>query len=149
MKISSRVDYALSCVLRIADKFGSGKPVSVSYISDREEIETDYVEQLLIRMKRAGILKSIRGPLGGYLLSRSPSEITAKDVILAIEKDILEPVCSRRKARRKRCLYLNDCKLKLLWEGLGEAMSSYLGKSTLKKLLKLRRESKIWKKDRR
>jgi len=146
MKISSRVDYALSCVLRIADKFGNGKPVSVSYISDKEEIETDYTEQLLIRMKRAGILKSIRGPAGGYILSRHPSKITAKDILLAFEKKMIEPVCFRMKGRKKKCVHLEDCRIKELWQSLGEVMNSCLQKYALDRLLSFRKKEKNWKK---
>lgn len=149
MKISSRVDYALSCVLRIADKFGSGKPVSIAYVSKREKIEPDYIEQLLVRMRHSGILKSIRGPAGGYILSRSPSRITASDVIMAIEKNILVPTCFREKGRRKKCIHLKDCRIKVLWQDLEKAMSSCLQSYTLERLLKLRKKEKYWRRNRR
>ena len=70
MKISSRVDYALSCVLHIVEQYGKNTPVSVKYISQQESLDIDYVEQLLITLKKAGILKSVRGIKGGILLAR-------------------------------------------------------------------------------
>jgi len=144
MKISSRVDYALSCALRIADRFETKKPVPISYISEKERIEPDYAEQLLIKMKEAGILKSVRGSAGGYLLSRSPARITAKDILKAIEKDMIELVCSRKKGRRRNCAHLRDCKVKRLWIDLGEKIGLFLDKYTLKELLALRRRERNW-----
>ena len=144
MKVSSRVDYAVSCAVRLTDKYQAKRPVSVAYISDKEKIEPDYVEQILISMKRSGILKSIRGVSGGYVLARPPHRITAKDIILSIEKNILEPVCFRQKGRRKKCVHLDDCKLRFLWEGLREEMEDYLKLYTLKDLLAARKREKNW-----
>ena len=144
MKISSRVDYALSCAARIADKYESRKPVSVSYVAKKECLEPDYAEQLLIKMKRAGILKSIRGAEGGYVLARSPDKISAKDILVAIEKDILRLVCSREKGRRKSCIHIKDCRVKKVWVGLKNKMEDHLKKFTLKEVLVLRRKEKNW-----
>ncbi|MFC1807157.1 RrF2 family transcriptional regulator [Candidatus Omnitrophota bacterium] len=144
MKISSRVDYALSCVLRIAEAFDSKLPLSVGTISQMEKLEPDYVEQLLIILKKAGLLSSVRGASGGYMLSTSPSKITAKDIVEAIEGKILECVCERKKGRRNKCHHHDDCKLKVFWQGLGDEMESYLRKHTLKGLLFLRKQEKNW-----
>lgn len=144
MKISSRVDYALSCILRIADRHKKGKPVTVNEIAEKEKIEPDYVEQLCLMMKRAGILRSVRGKTGGYMLAISPDRISAKDVMVAIEKNILEPVCFRKKGRRKRCAHFEDCKIRSLWENLKKDMELSLSKYALKRLLVLRRSEKNW-----
>jgi len=144
MKISSRVDYALSCILIIADSYDKQKPVTVSEIAEKEELELDYVEQLCITMKKAGILKSIRGKKGGYILARPPFRISAKDVVLAIDKNIIEPVCFRKKGRRKRCIHLKDCKIRFLWNGLKKNMELFLESYALDRLLKLRRREKRW-----
>ena len=144
MKISSRCDYALSCILRIADKHSERRPVTVSEIAERENVETDYVEQLCVTMKKAGILKSMRGKAGGYLLAKSPAMISAKDVMTAIDKNILEPVCFRKKGRRKRCVHLDNCRIRLLWEELRTNMESFLKRRTIDELLRLRRKEKNW-----
>ena len=143
MKISSRLDYAISCAVHIADTYYKKRPASVSHIAEKECIEPDYAEQLLIKMKRAGILKSIRGPAGGYVLKSSPSKITAAEVVKAVENNILEPVCFRKKGRRKKCVHLTDCKIRILWLGLADVMEDHLESYSLKKLLSLRKKEKI------
>ena len=144
MKISSRVDYALSCILRIADKDGDKMPVTVGAISEKEGIEPDYVERLCVTMKRAGILKSIRGKAGGYILAEPPADITAKDVLLSIEKSVLMPICFRKNGRRKKCAHIEDCKIRFLWEKLRKNIELSLDNYTLENLVRLRRKEKNW-----
>lgn len=146
MKISSRLDYAVSCVLRVADKFWENKPVTVSEVAKLENIEPDYVEQLLIILKRAGVIKSIRGSKGGYVLAKDPRKITARDVVSAFEKEILELACHRKKGRRNKCVHLNDCRLRSVWIGLRDEMEGYLKSVSLAELLKLRRQERSFKK---
>lgn len=144
MRISSRVDYALSCILRVADRHNKKRPVSVKYVAEKERLATDYVEQLLIKMRRFGILKSLRGKEGGYILARSPSKITAKDVVRSIENEVLELVCFREKGRKNKCIHLDDCKIRNVWINLRESMEAFLEKHTLDELLKLRRKEENW-----
>ena len=144
MKISSRFDYGLSCILRVADRYGTGTPVSVGYIARKERIASDYVEQLLIKMKREGLLKSVRGPAGGYILNRAPNRISVKDVAEAIERELLSAVCSREKGRRKKCAHSHDCRLKSFWAGLKKEIEVFLKGHTLRDLLSLRKKEKNW-----
>lgn len=142
MKVSSRVDYALSCAIRIAEKYGSKKPVAVRQVADDEKLAYDYVEQLLIAMKKAGILKSVRGKIGGYMLSKEPSKISAADVVKAIDKNILEPVCFREKGRRKKCSHFYKCKIRGLWLQLRDNMETFLDCYTLDELVALRKKER-------
>jgi len=144
VKVSSRVDYALSCILRIADRGAKDDPVTVGEIAEKEGLEPDYAERLCVMMKRCGILKSVRGKLGGYILAKPADRISAKDVILAIEKRVLEPVCFRKKGRRKKCVHLKDCNIRFLWENLRKDMESALSKYTVDRLVGLRRKQKNW-----
>jgi len=142
MKVSSRVDYALSCLIVIASEYKSQKPVPVKIIAEREHIEVDYVEQLLIIMKRAGILKSVRGVKGGYLLADSPETVTAYDVIKAFEGEILELVCYRKKGRKSLCIHLDHCEVRSFWTGMQSTLETYLKNSTLATLVALRKKEK-------
>ncbi|MBN1871004.1 MAG: Rrf2 family transcriptional regulator [Candidatus Omnitrophica bacterium] len=144
MKISSRADYALSCILRIADKYGKDRHVTVGEIAESEDIASDYVERLCVIMKRSGLLKSIRGKNGGYVLARDPKKISAKDVLLAIDHIVLEPVCFRKKGRRKKCVHIRDCKIRVLWEELKQNMESFLDRESLQDLLIKRRREGNW-----
>lgn len=143
MKISSRVDYALSCLLVIAAQDESERPTSVKYIAEQEKIEVDYVEQLLIVMKRAGILKSLRGVKGGYLLARPAGEITAFDIVRSFEGEVLELVCFRAKGRRSTCIHLADCEVRSFWTGLRGHIQEYLEQTTVTDLLALRQKEKM------
>lgn len=144
MKISSRLDYALSCVLRVADAYGRKRAVPVREISRKEKLEPDYVEQLLMAMKRGGIVRSIRGRMGGYALSGPPETISVKGVVKAIERDTLELVCFRKKGRRNKCVHLDDCKVRVFWIDMKKDMESFLDSYSLKELLDLRKKEENW-----
>jgi Rrf2 family protein len=138
------LDYALSCVLRLADKYETGQPVSVAEIAKREHLATDYVEQIMITLKRAGILKSIRGVEGGYVLAVRPDRVTAKEIVFAIEKDVLKLVCARKKGRRHKCIHLECCQVKDFWLELRQEISDFLKRYSLESLLFLRRKEPHW-----
>jgi Rrf2 family transcriptional regulator, iron-sulfur cluster assembly transcription factor len=142
MKVSSRVDYALSCAIRVAERYGSNEPVNVRQIAGKEKLAMDYVEQLLVTMKRAGILKSVRGKGGGYVLAVSPDKISAKDIVEAVDKNILEPVCFRKKGRQNKCCHSYDCKIRGFWVGLKDKMEDFMDDYTLEKLLILRKKER-------
>jgi Rrf2 family transcriptional regulator, cysteine metabolism repressor len=148
MKISSRLDYALSCAVILADMHEKNRPTPVALIAQRECIEYDYVEQILRALKRANIVKSTRGVNGGYALSKPPGEITARDIVIAMEKSSLQLVCERKRARRKNCVHFNDCRVKVLWLGLRDNIENYLNNYTLKGLLVLRKKEKMYKNER-
>jgi Rrf2 family protein len=142
MKVSSRVDYALSCLVIIAREHASQKPVPVKFIAESEHLEVDYVEQLLIIMKRAGILKSVRGVKGGYLLARSPEELTTYHVLAAFEGEILELVCFRQKGRKTACIHLETCEMRNFWHGMRRVIEEYLKANSIASLLALRNREK-------
>ena len=84
MKLSTRSRYGTRMVLDLAKRFNEG-PVRIRDISEREGISVKYLEQLVIPLKQANFIKSIRGPKGGHMLARSPEEITVGDVVKALE----------------------------------------------------------------
>lgn len=143
MKISSRLDYALSCILRVADRYSTKKIVSVNEVAEKEGLEFDYAEKLLIAMRKGGLLKSVRGRTGGYALTASPDRISTKDIVKAVERDTLELVCFR-KGRRRKCIHLDDCKIRGFWLMLKENLESFLERYTLKDLLELRKKERNW-----
>jgi len=144
MNISSRFDYALSSVLRVADEYESGRPVPASEIAKKEKIATEYVEQLLTTLKREGVLRSVRGVHGGYVLSKSPDELTLYDVLIAFEDAVVVPVCERKKGRREACAHIDDCRVKPVLLGMGEVLAEYLRKQDLRSLLDRRRSEVNW-----
>jgi len=145
VKISSRLDYALSCAIRVADKYKLKKPISVASIADKEKLDVDYVEQLLIALRRKGILKSQRGPGGGYILAKAPEKISAVSIVNAIEGQTIELICYRKKGRKVKCIHSLDCKVRDFWLGLKNSMDAYLDSYSLADLVLLRRKQKNWK----
>ncbi len=84
MKLSTRSRYGTRMMLDLAKRFDQG-PVQICEISKRESISVKYLEQLIIPLKKAGFIKSLRGPKGGHMLSRSPDRITVGDIVRILE----------------------------------------------------------------
>jgi Rrf2 family iron-sulfur cluster assembly transcriptional regulator len=139
MRITTQGDYALRCILNIARNAGK-KPVTIRCIVSDEGLPLDYVEQLLMKLRRHRLIKSIRGVKGGYVLSRPSSQISIKDVLEAVEGDAFEVICTRNKhAGKKNCKGSRECVLKDVWLYLKGMIEGYLEKQTLKSLLAKRR----------
>jgi len=103
MRITTQGVYGLVCVLRIARE-KDRQPVSIQIISKEEQLPIDYIEQLLLKLRRANIVKSTRGRTGGYTLSGPASKITIKDIIEAVEGNIFETICFGPKNRENKCV---------------------------------------------
>ncbi len=89
MRITRQVRYALYGLFDLAYS-GEDHPVAVQEIARRQRVPTRYLEQILQRLRRAGLVESKRGPGGGYVLARSPGEVTLADIVVAVEGSVLE-----------------------------------------------------------
>lgn len=87
MKITARAEYASLAVLELGMRFNSGQ-VQAKEIADRQQIPLKFLEQILIQLRNAGLIRSIRGASGGYLLARPPDQISLKDVVEAVEGEL-------------------------------------------------------------
>ncbi|MBT6177046.1 MAG: Rrf2 family transcriptional regulator [Deltaproteobacteria bacterium] len=85
MKDGSRGDYGLRALVYLAARAEHGKPVQIHAIAERQQIPEDYLRQLLVQLRAAGLVKSVRGPHGGYLLAKTPLEISMGEVIEVLE----------------------------------------------------------------
>jgi Rrf2 family iron-sulfur cluster assembly transcriptional regulator len=116
--------------------FGAGGPVGLKEIAARQDISMDYLEQLLRRLRKAGLVRSIRGPRGGFVLAKPAEEIPLWDVISALEDEIAPVFCVDEivpgKPSRKRCSRTSGCATHLIWVGLARQMRSYLESKTLR-----------------
>jgi Rrf2 family transcriptional regulator, cysteine metabolism repressor len=88
MRISSKGDYGLRALFDLAQRYGEG-PVQSDAIATRQGIPVNYLNQLLITMRRAGLIESLRGPQGGHMLARRPEMISLLDVLTALEGPLL------------------------------------------------------------
>ena len=107
-----------------------GKPIALADVAERQEISLSYLEQLFAKLRRGGLVKSVRGPGGGYLLARSAEETRISDIILAVDEPIKATRCTPPAplgctSNKSRCL-THD-----LWEELGNQIYLYLSSVTL------------------
>ena len=134
MKITTQGVYGLVCVLRIARE-SNKHPVSMQTISKEEQLPIDYIEQLLLKLRRDGIVRSIRGRIGGYVLAKSASKITIRDIIESVEGNIFDTICFRVSHKKDRCIKPRDCLVKPVWLELKKRIEDYLEGITIKDLL--------------
>src|SRR3954463_14486856 len=88
MRISSKGEYGLRALLDLAQRYGEG-PVQSHDIQERQGIDENYLNQILISLRKAGLIESVRGPQGGHRLARPPAQITLLEVVVALEGPLL------------------------------------------------------------
>jgi len=126
MKLSTKGRYAVTAMFDIALHYQSG-PVSLSDIADRQGISLSYLEQLFTRLRKQGLVKSTRGPGGGYSLAVDSEQIAISDVIDAVDENVDATRCGGKAdcQNHQRCL-THD-----LWENLSGEIRSYLSNISL------------------
>lgn len=126
MKITTQSDYGLRCLLRIAKEKGGS--VSIEEICKSEILSADYIEQLLLRLRRAGFVQSLRGPGGGYVLSKPPKKISLRDVVFALENKPFELICKKIRSKDAFCKRRRLCKIKSVWKKINLNIENTLEK---------------------
>jgi Rrf2 family iron-sulfur cluster assembly transcriptional regulator len=142
MRLSTKSRYGIRALFDIA-YHSEGLPTQIKEISSREGITPRYLEQIFQKLKKAGIVKSIRGPKGGYYLSRKPEEIMVREVILAVDETIEPIFCARSPKGRKKCLRETQCVAQVIWKEAGQRLSDYLNSVSLAQMCKLAQEMGI------
>jgi Rrf2 family protein len=133
MKLSTKSRYGLRALFDIA--YNSGNlPAQIQDISRRQDISPRYLEQIFQSLKKMGILKSKRGPQGGYYLTKSPDEITVKDIIHATEGGMVLVDCVSGKRKKKSCTFEGCCVTQSIWEEATAKLNDYFATLTLKSL---------------
>lgn len=111
-------------------------PITIRDISERQQMSVSYLEQILHRLKKAGIVKSIRGARGGYVLARRGEEITVNQVIQALDGPISFSYCDSPQLREKSCIGPSACMSRALWKKLEQLIEGVLSNVTLADLRK-------------
>jgi len=120
MSITKNTEYALRALHEIAS-VGRGKPVSRKVISERQKISEPFLEKLFIPLQKAGIIYSVRGPGGGFVLGKSAGEITVWDVFSTVDsKAHFYEKCAV--ISREECEHLKKCKIKNVWSTLNRVL---------------------------
>ena len=130
MKVSTKSTYAVRALLWMAR---SGQPVTVplARIAERQKIPLPYLEQIFSRLRKAGLVEAIRGPQGGYRLSRPASEITLAQIINSLEGPMEPVMCSQPENRSPDCHEVDGCVSRLLCAELDGALDRILSNKTL------------------
>ena len=131
MRLTTKGRFAVTAMIDVA-MHGERAPVTLSAVSDRQKISLSYLEQLFGKLRRHGLVESVRGPGGGYNLARGPETISVADVILAVD----EPIDATQCGGRENCLDDHRCMTHELWSGLNAHIFTYLRSVNLAELVR-------------
>lgn len=138
MKLSTKGRYGLRALIDLAQYSGE-EPVSITNISDRQGISERYLEQLMSMMKKAGLVKSIRGAGGGYVLARDVEDISVGDVLRALEGS-LEPVECSALNSEEGCKSADSCVTKYVWQRINDSINQTVDEIKVAQLVKESKE---------
>ena len=134
MRITTLAEYGVICALHLARRVAEG-PVTGRDIAESERLPGDYVEQILLRLRRAGIVASTRGARGGYALARPADQISIRDVIEASEMTTFDLHCVSHPVEEERCSSAHNCSIRPVWILLQRRIDDVLDSVHLSDLL--------------
>ncbi len=120
MKISTRTRYGMRAAMELACEFGKG-PLQVKVIAARQGISTKYLEQLVSTLKSAGIVRSVRGPKGGYVLAKEPKEVKLSEIFRVLEGASAAVDCIDNPDVCPKC---DNCSTRQIWSAITETLES-------------------------
>jgi Rrf2 family protein len=137
MRVTTWTEYSLIISLHLARRAGPGiAPVAARELADVERLPADYVEQILLRLRRAALVESVRGARGGYYLARDPSTISVRDVMTASEHQTFEVNCASHPVDAERCAPSARCSIRPVWVALQQRVDDLLAGISLADLMK-------------
>jgi Rrf2 family protein len=131
VKLSTRTRYGLRAVIELAENHGKG-PLQIRVIAKQQDISAKYLEQLMAILKSAGLVRSIRGSKGGYVLAKAPNQIKLSDVFNCLEGPVTTVECVENESF---CERVADCIARQVWIELQEAITNVLQSLTLQDLV--------------
>jgi Rrf2 family protein len=134
VRITTWAEYGLICALHLAKRAAEG-PVTGRDLAARERLPADYVEQILLRLRRANVVHSARGAHGGYMLARPADEVSVRDVIAASEGATFDLHCVSHPVEESRCSESHSCSIRPVWLLLQSKIDDVLASVHLADLL--------------
>src|SRR3989344_2948402 len=131
MRLSTKGQYAVRAMVSLVCH-SNGRPTTLKDISDSEGISLPYLEQLFVKLRKGNIVKSVRGPGGGYVLARPASEIKVGEVITVVEESLNPVACLDQDPAL--CTRTNKCVTQRIWKGLGDKIKEFLNSITIEDL---------------
>lgn len=132
MKLSTKGKYGVRAVYEIA-RHAKG-PITIKEVAERQGISLSYLEQILHKLGKAGLIESVRGPAGGYLLARKPVELTIGDIVRALEGPIALSHCLEP-GESDDCMQADDCVARMVWTKVGAKIEEALDSISFEDLL--------------
>ena len=136
MKVSTKGDYGVRALVELAHHYGQG-PVQSAEIAARQEIPEPYLDQLLTTLRRAGFIRSVRGPQGGHALVRDPREVKLSEVVMALEGSLAPIACVDDP---EGCTKQGGCVQREVWERVRDATKEILDSVTIADLAEKERQ---------
>ncbi|HMV31617.1 MAG: Rrf2 family transcriptional regulator [Gemmatimonadales bacterium] len=137
MRITTWTEYSLIISIHLARRGAAGSgPVAAREIAEQERLPGDYVEQILLRLRRAGLVESVRGAKGGYYLAKDPAQISMRDIMTASEHQTFEINCATHQVDNDRCSPGAACSIRPVWQALQQRVDDLLGGIALADLMK-------------
>ena len=130
MKLSTKGRYGVRAMVDLAFNYG-GPPTSIKTISKRQNLSEYYLEQLFSPLRKANIIRSVRGAQGGYVLCKPPSEITVGDIMCVLEGPVEIADC----IDGVECSNVDSCATKLLWQKIKDSIDDVMNSITLKDII--------------
>lgn len=125
MRITTKGRYAIRAVIHLA-KITDSKPVPIKVIAAEEKISPEFLEQIFFRLKNNGLVRSVRGPGGGFFLNKEAEEISVKDIFEAVGEGIdLTPCTSCDATEAENCNHREDCTVTPLWKDVSRHVRDY------------------------
>jgi len=134
VRITTLAEYGVICALHLARRASDG-PITGREIAEQERLPPDYVEQILLRLRRAALVRSTRGAHGGYSLARPPEDISIRDVIAASESTTFDLHCVSHPVEEERCSSAHTCSIRPVWVLLQRRIDDVLDGIRLSDLL--------------
>lgn len=137
MRVTTWTEYSLIISIHLAKRGRKGSgPVAARELADIERLPADYVEQILLRLRRAGLVQSVRGAKGGYYLAKDPETISVRDVMTASEHQTFEINCENHPVDADRCSPGSTCSIRPVWHALQQRVDQLLAGISLADLMK-------------
>lgn len=135
MKVTAQEEYGLRCLLQLA-RTPQGQVVSVKDIAAKESLSNAYVEKLLRILSRSGLVHSVRGLKGGYVLNRSAASIMLGEVVRALGMvENTKHICQSFTGNEAACVHFSDCGIRSVWSGLTTYIQRFLDETSLASIL--------------
>ena len=138
MRLTTKGRFAVTAMIDVAMHSGNG-PVTLAGVSARQKISLSYLEQLFGKLRRHGLVESVRGPGGGYNLAQPATSLSVADIILAVD----EPIDATQCGGKENCLDDKRCMTHELWAALNAHIFSFLRSVTLEQLVRAQDKASI------